>query len=327
MITRSQKIRLGIFVSISFITLLITISIIVAPKFFEVKDNYFIGYKDISVTGLQKGGAVKYHGLSVGHIRDIYIDPEDIRRVIVEISLNHGTPIKKDTYANIVILGITGLKLIELRGGSNEAEPLKPGKFIKTGKSAAETITGKAEIIAEKAELTLNSIAAFTTEENREKIFTLITNTSNTMGDLHTLLHKNRTTLDRTLVNIEHMTYEFQKLASTTNNTMRNIELLSQSDSLKQVIGNLAQITTSLKKANLIQFVKELNISIAHTNNILKEVDATLSKSRTDLGFSVQALKESAENLNQFTRMLAEDPSILVRGTKPQNAPDFKLEK
>ena len=150
MITRSQKIRLGIFVAFSILAALITTVLIVAPKFMEQKDVYFIGYRDISVTGLQEGGPVKYHGLTVGNVEQISIDPEDVRRVIVEVTLDHGTPIKEDTYADITALGITGLMLIELRGGSNEAVTLKPGSFITAGKSFTEMITGQAEIYSRR---------------------------------------------------------------------------------------------------------------------------------------------------------------------------------
>ena len=95
MVTRSQKIRLGIFVTISMLILLATLGIVTTRKFFEARDTYYVGYYDISVTGLQEGGSVKYQGINVGYVSRISIDPEDIRRVIVEVSLDKGTPIRK----------------------------------------------------------------------------------------------------------------------------------------------------------------------------------------------------------------------------------------
>ena len=174
MVTRSQKIRMGTFITVSMLGLIDTLAIVTTSRFFEVRDIYYIGYQDISVTGLKEGSSVKYHGITVGYVSKISIDPQDIRRVIVEVSLDHGTPIKKDTYAEIEMLGITGLKLIELRGGSNESEYLDPEGFIQPGRSISEAITGRAEVIAEKAELILNNIAALTTSENREKILSFI---------------------------------------------------------------------------------------------------------------------------------------------------------
>jgi len=327
MITRSQKVRLGIFISVSIFALIAAIIIIVAPKLFEVRDVYYIAYKDISVTGLQISSTVKYRGLSIGYVDDIYIDPENMQRVIVEVSLDHNTPIKEDTYANIEILGITGLKILELRGGRNESLSLKPGDYIKPGTSSTEMITGKAEILAEKAEIVLNNLSALTTPENRDMMLNLVTYTSNTMKELSSFLIKNRSSLNRIVANSEQLSQDLNQLINTTNQTMANLEVISGSDSLKEVIANLAAITGTLKEAQLIELVQELNKAIVQTNSVLKEVDITLAKSRSDFGYSVEALRESAEYLNQFARMLTEDPSILIRGTKPKNAPDFNLEK
>jgi len=327
MVTKSQKIRLGIFITVAIAASIFLIGVIVAPHFFEVRDVYYIGYRDVSLTGLQKGGAVKYQGLTVGTVSNISIDPNDIRRVIVEVSLEHGTPIKEDTYAEVAALGITGLKLIELRGGSNESKTLKPGSFIKPGRSVTEAITGKAEVIAEKAELILNNIANLTTEENRAKMLKLLDNTAKATEELYDILNKNNQSFTNLVKNSEKVTYDLQGMIISTQNTMQNLEQLTRSDTLHQVLQNLAEITNTLKQADLVRLVHELNTALEHTNNMLREVEITFSKSRADISYSITSLKESADYLNQFSRMVAEDPSILVRGAKPRNAPDFNLEK
>ena len=91
------------------------------------------------------------------------------------------------------------------------------------------------------------------------------------------------------------------------------------------MVANLAAITSALRQAELNKLVHEMNETLAHTSLVLQEMDATLSKNRSDLGQSIQSMKESIEYLNQFSRMITEDPSVLVRGTEPRNAPDSKL--
>lgn len=327
MVTRLQKIRLGFFFIVSLLALLITLSIILSPQFLEIKDEYLIGYRDITLSGLQVGGTVKYHGLNVGYINDIYIDPEDIRRVIVKIRLEHGTPIRKDTYADIANIGITGLKVIELRGGSNEAEPLEPGGFIQTGKSITEIITGKAEVIAEKMEMTLNNISSFTNIENQKKIMSLVENTSKTITELNDLLNKNKSSLSRTFSHSEKAAVEFHQLIVQTNKTMKKLNAWAGSDSLKKIINNISEITETLSNANLVGLVDEFNLVMKHTNRVLKEIDISLTKSRTEMQYSLVNLKESIEYLNQFSRMISENPSVLIRGTSPKTTPDIKLEK
>ena len=149
---QSRKIRLGIFIMVSSALLLFLIIFFTARELFEKTDTYYVAYQDKSVSGMEVGSPVKYLGINVGTISDIHIDPEDVTSVVVELSLDHGTPIKEDSQADIVSLGITGMKAIEIRGGSNETEVLKPGSYITPGSSLSSEISGKAEVIAEKVE-------------------------------------------------------------------------------------------------------------------------------------------------------------------------------
>jgi phospholipid/cholesterol/gamma-HCH transport system substrate-binding protein len=114
-----------VFVVIAVLFLLAVVGVILVPKLLEHRDIYYIGFRDTSVTGLLEGGTVKYQGLTVGFISHITIDPQDIRRVIVEISLDQGTPIREDTQAEMALLGITGIQAHRMRSGSNEAKPCR----------------------------------------------------------------------------------------------------------------------------------------------------------------------------------------------------------
>ena len=313
MVTKSQKIRLGIFISISFLALIIVIIILVAPKFLEVRDTYYVGFTDISVTGLQKGSSVKYHGITVGHVSEVFIDPQDLKRIVTELSLDHGTPIKEDTQAEIAFLGITGLKFIELKGGSTEADPLPPGSFIQPGKSMTETVTDRAEILAAKTEIILNNLAALTAPENWNKILSLTDNASETIAELRDILTNNKEALTSTIAHAEQITSDLHALTS--------------SDTLGSIIDNLAEASHTLKESDLVRLIKEMNTALEHTNNLLRDVEIIFSKSRTDLYFSIESMRESADYLAQFSRTISEDPSVLIRGARPQNAPDDLLER
>ncbi|MBW1803791.1 MAG: MCE family protein [Deltaproteobacteria bacterium] len=327
MVTQSQKIRLGIFIALASFALLLTIGIIVAPKLFEVRDTYYVGFKDVTVTGLQDGSDVKYQGLTVGYVSDIFIDPDDISTVIVELSLEHGTPIKEDSRAEMAYFGIMGMKVVQLRSGSDDAEFMKPGSYITPGRSIAESITGSAEIIAEKMEIILNNIATLTESKNRDTFLALAENASKTLAELHDLLQKNKRSLTNTFANIEILSADMQDVVLSTKGTMQHINRLAESDTLRRIMGNLADISESLKRAELIRLVREMNEALESTTNMLRVVERTFTKSNTDLVYSIESMKESAEYFNQFARMISEDPSVLVRGTKPKDAPDYKLEK
>jgi phospholipid/cholesterol/gamma-HCH transport system substrate-binding protein len=77
-----------------------------------------------SVSGLAMGDPVKFHGVDVGTVKAIVLDPADPRLVQVDIRLRKETPVKTDTKATLKMKGITGVVFIELNGGSPNAPTL-----------------------------------------------------------------------------------------------------------------------------------------------------------------------------------------------------------
>jgi phospholipid/cholesterol/gamma-HCH transport system substrate-binding protein len=78
MVSQSQKIRLGVFLTISISILIIAIGIITGSRLLKKRVTYFIRYKEISLTGLEIGSPVKYRGLRIGRIEDMHIDENDV---------------------------------------------------------------------------------------------------------------------------------------------------------------------------------------------------------------------------------------------------------
>ncbi len=77
-----------------------------------------------SVSGLVVGDPVKFHGVDVGTVKAIELEPDNPRLVRVEVALRQNTPVKTDTRATLALKGITGVVYIDLTGGSPNAKPL-----------------------------------------------------------------------------------------------------------------------------------------------------------------------------------------------------------
>ncbi|MBV8877178.1 MAG: MCE family protein, partial [Gammaproteobacteria bacterium] len=71
---------------------------------------YFTG----SVSGLDRGGSVRYLGVGVGRVVDLRIDPRDSSRVEVIVDIDARTPISMHTVAELQLQGVTGLLYIDL---------------------------------------------------------------------------------------------------------------------------------------------------------------------------------------------------------------------
>ena len=77
-----------------------------------------------SVSGLALGDPVKFHGVDVGTVKAMALDPKDPRKVEVDVKLRKETPVKTDTRASLKLKGITGVVFIELNGGAPNAQSL-----------------------------------------------------------------------------------------------------------------------------------------------------------------------------------------------------------
>ncbi len=327
MITRSQRIRLGIFIALAMTALIVSIGVIVAPALLEERDVYYIAFEDVSITGLQEGSGVKYQGIQVGFVSDVSIDPNDIRRIIVEISLEKDTPIKVDTKAEVAFLGITGLKLIELKSGSNEAEDLAQGSFIQAGRSLAQEISGRAEVLAAKSELVLNNLIQLTQEGNAKKLIALVDSLATGVSAFNRFMAENSDPFRNTLANVETASVQMDSMMYYASDIIQRVDAFAASDTLHSIVDNLAFVTDQLKQAELVRLFSEINRTLSQTNNMLHDVEISFAKSRSDLVYTIDRLKESVDYLNQFSRLVSEDPSILVRGAEPFKAPDHKLRK
>ena len=76
--------------------------------------NRYEIYFNGTVSGLDKGAAVRYLGVGVGRVSDMRIDPRDSSRVEVIVDIDSTTPISANTVAELQLQGVTGLLYIDL---------------------------------------------------------------------------------------------------------------------------------------------------------------------------------------------------------------------
>lgn len=329
---RTQTVRLGIFIFISIILLFSLVFFFSANKLFEKSDKYFVLYRGLSVGGLEVGSPVNYLGISIGSISNISIDSKDVNAIIVELALKPGTPIKKDAYADIISMGITGLKAIEIRGGTNQAESLSPGEYIKAGSSVTEEITGRASIIAEKAEKVLNNLQLFTDPDKlnnfsdaAQNINLLAEKLNKTVQIIDTLVEENRTALNETLTSAKIASANFSESSQTFREAINSINNIIQSDTIQRIVENAYYISQHLKDADLKLFVENLASLTGQTKELLYTLNENLENNSQDLSESIRLIRITLSNLEELSAKINNDPSIMLRGSKEINIPDKGL--
>lgn len=90
----------------------------------RVFDEYDVIFTE-RVSGLSKGGQVRFNGIQKGEVVALDIDPKNPSIVVARVRVDRDTPVKTDTKAELELVGFTGLAVISFVGGSPDKPLLK----------------------------------------------------------------------------------------------------------------------------------------------------------------------------------------------------------
>ena len=316
MATRAQKVRLSVFIIASGSVLLVFFLMLVGSRLLRSMDPYFIEYKNISVTGLEPGAAVKYHGVQVGRV--VAPSVKDAETIRVHIEVQSGTPIKEDTEAVLTLIGITGLKFIELLGGSMNAPDLPVGGTIVAGESTFEAITGRAEIILAKVEQVLNNLSSMTGPETTDRIHATLDAVTTLTSDASGMLDENRGQIGRSLTQLDTLMVYLASTGENLSTTVARIDAIVNSPEMSATVSNAAAVTarvrTELDSMNVAETMAGLRELMGNANKMVVNYDMMGMRARDDILGSLSNLEEALDNLREATEIVRDNPSVLLRG-------------
>ncbi|WP_024954868.1 MlaD family protein [Sulfurospirillum arcachonense] len=262
----------------------------------EVYNHYKVVTQQ-SVSGLNVKAPVKLRGVSVGEVKDIYINTENSEEVIVLIKVKEETPIKEDSYALINLQGITGLSYIELDGGTNESPLLKTGKnhnsygVIKTKDSMIERVDKTLQVIGKKTERMLDKTDKVMSKTNLKNLEKILENFA-----------KVTDSLNKTLETINSKNDELDKILSSAHDF--EIAFISAADEVKKmasVLGKSGHSTlVSMQEAALT------------TSRVMNAVDTKLKQGVLDVDVIVREnLLPFQNDLNDLRTLIIESKELV----------------
>lgn len=293
-LSRAQQARLGVFLIAGIFILALFIAIPLGIKLTDKYKKYIAYFQGESLSGLEQGSTVKFNGVPVGKVVKITYLPNDLSRVRVELKIQDDFPMKTDMIATTNAMGITGLKYIEITGGSNEAELLKNGSEIPTKKSMISTITGKAEVIMAKIELVLNNLNEISNPDSLQSIRKILANMETISSDVKTFVQESRP--------------QVQQIAGSTGGVVSKIDSIAAD--IKKITGTFSRDVPIDKIGSILQKADSTTLAL----KILSEnLSLMVRQTREDFTVGMQNIREASENTNQLTKTLAENPSLLLR--------------
>jgi len=133
--------------------------------------NRYEVYFNGSVSGLDRGAAVRFLGVGVGRVTDMRVDPRDPARVQVIVDIDATTPVTDDTVAQLQLQSaVTGLLYIDLRHDkSGELPPAVPSikyPVIRSAPSRFDVLLASLPKLVEAADELLERANRFLSEAN-----------------------------------------------------------------------------------------------------------------------------------------------------------------
>jgi len=113
-----------------------------ASLFYDKPSTATLGYDihfDTPVDGLEKGGEVRYMGIKMGEVTQVFLLPAQPSRVGVRVMLETGTPVNTATVATLRQQGLTGVPFINLA----QDDALKPVPLLAAAGQAYPVIRSK----------------------------------------------------------------------------------------------------------------------------------------------------------------------------------------
>ncbi len=273
--TKINFLKIGLFVIALVFSLLILVFWL--GKFgFEKKkiDEYSIYFQE-SVSGLNIGSSIKYKGFDVGTVSEIKLNPNNSEEIQIDITIKKDTPIKEDNYAVLGNLGITGLKYIELKGGSNNSKLLQVNengvRIIPSKTSTLTNLVDSTTDITNELTMVLKQMEKLLNDENLKTISQILLKTQNSMTNMEQFsayLVNNEKKIDELIKNIN-------LLSKNGNKSFDTIE--KSANSLKDLSNELL-LEVKKGKFDMKDMSKE---SFDKLNNVLNNLDGTLLQTQT----------------------------------------------
>ena len=286
-----------------------------------------------SVTGLSSAGIVRYRGVPVGAVVDIRIDPDNSERIGVTIRVDSETPIKADSAASLELQGITGIRYVQIQGGSHASPRLEaaPGEDVAVIQSTVSTLEALFEdiptlivrlaVLVDRASLLLSDKNIAAAEQILQQLESIIG-----------MVAEPRDQVDGIIVDAAKTIKEARKTAETIRGLADELsdEILSLSETARATLdsatGAFAEASTTLRNASgTLESVDEstgaLFAEIQETLGDVRKTTVSIGQAADQLNLLIVENRAplhdfAADGLYEFTRFLVETRALVASLTR-----------
>jgi phospholipid/cholesterol/gamma-HCH transport system substrate-binding protein len=244
------------------------------------KYNKYLVYLKEPVSGLTDKAPVKFNGVQVGYVDSITIDPEDPQEVMLVVKVNDKAPINKSTTATLMAQGFTGNTYLGLKAKTSSAPPL---------------------------------------EKNKDQRYPVIPSEPSLLVQLNDTLREVTNGLKGMSASFKVISESFQVVLDPQNlASIKNI-LAKTSTASNQFPDTMEKFRGAA--VGLTSASEQVKTTLQNSQGTLRDLDIAI-KSLSDQTLpeiyeAARSLKQTLQNVKEVTSTLKQNPSALIRGTKP----------
>jgi len=286
--TRADAIRVGLFILVAGAMLFGGLLWIAGSSFLRPVARYSVLFAQ-SVSGLTAGADVQYQGVVVGRVRNIVLTADIPPKVAVGIELKPGTPVQTDTTAVLVGSLVTGIRFVQLSGGTDAAGSLPEGGWIYGVVPSFERLGDRLESISDRVDGILRSLQENVfTDENAEHVTTLA-------RDLSSAVRR----LDATLAGFqsEQTGKDLAALVRNANETVQDFQARRES-----LYGGLTQA------------LRQLAATAQQTRELVERTQTELTRTTGSVESLLADLARTTDRLREAVDVIGSNPGVLLRG-------------
>ncbi len=319
----SKEIKIGLLAIIATALLIWGYKFLLGTNILERSNTFYVEYDNVD--NLQVSSPVFVHGFEVGTVKNVYIKPEDLSKVVVVLDVDRQIKLPPGTVAELRNAGMMGGKIINLNySGNCESDCLKSGSSL-PGKTLGfiQSLVQPSEIdlYMETIKLGVGGIID-TLKEN-------ITSNDSEEG-----IGKTIADLGIAVANLKNMTIQMNLLFANSSHqivsVLENLESVTNNieENNAQITGlleNTNAITSQLASARLDTTVFKANRALGSTQEAITSLDETLKKADS----TFQELQQLLSQINSgkgTVGSLMKDQELYDNLTRATKNLDFLLQ-
>ncbi len=209
-----------------------------------------------SANGLSIGSPVRFNGIAVGSVRNLYIDNEDPEFSVAFTEVRADAPVTSGTRAVLEIQGLTGAAYIELSGGGSASGEKILQRAIDTGEPAILTadqssvtnLLSTADRILQRADDAIGELQGFIVDARAP-----LTNTVRNAETFSKSLADNAKGIDEFLKSVSALSDSVSGMSGRLDATLAAAEDLFKalnSDKIDKILSNTERATASFADAS-----------------------------------------------------------------------------